>query len=71
MTTTTFHDYEATMIKVTNGVATAGILSPAWLPTLQEISSYAAALVPILSALWLAVQIVLLVLKHRRQGPRT
>jgi hypothetical protein len=56
-------DKEAGMIRVTNGVAAAGIVSPAWFPkleaaTLDTVSAHAAAWVPILSAVWLGLQIV-------------
>lgn len=50
------------MIKATNGVAAAGVTLPVWLPTLEAASQVAAALVPILSALWLVVQITRFVL---------
>jgi hypothetical protein len=46
-----FHD------NVTGGVALASVISPAWLPYLTEMSSFAALLAPILGVLWLAVQI--------------
>lgn len=43
---------------VTGGVAIAAIISPAWLPMIQDISTYAALFMPILGVMWLAVQIV-------------
>lgn len=46
------------MTKTTTGVAVGGVTMPAWLPDLEAVSAIAAHLVPILSALWLAVQIV-------------
>lgn len=49
---------EDVMVKATNGVAVAGIFSPAWLPSLQELSTISAQLVPIFSLLWLILQIV-------------
>lgn len=45
-------------VKATNGVAVAGITLPGWLPTLSEVSEFAALTVPILSAIWLMVQII-------------
>ena len=44
--------------KITNCVAGAGLCLPAWWPKLATISEGAAVLVPILSAVWLATQIV-------------
>ncbi|NBZ87917.1 hypothetical protein [Stagnihabitans tardus] len=44
--------------RVTNGVAAAGVTLPAWEVHLQHAGVIAASVVPILSALWLAVQIV-------------
>lgn len=49
---------EELTMRATNGVAVGGVTMPAWMPTLAEASNTAAALVPILSALWLAIQIV-------------
>lgn len=49
--------HEGMTVKVTNGVAGFGITLPAWWPTLAEASQFAAAIVPILSALWLLIQI--------------
>lgn len=45
------------MIKATTGVSTFGITLPAWWPTLEATSNTAVLLVPILSALWLGLQI--------------
>ena len=36
---------EGIMVKTTNGVAVAGVFSPAWLPTLNDASQIAAQLV--------------------------
>lgn len=58
--------HEAVMIKATNGVAVAGVTLPAWLPTLEAASRVAGHLVPILSAVWLAVQIVRFVQRWRK-----
>lgn len=41
----------------TDTAAVAAIASPLWLPTLHTVSELAALIVPILGALWLAVQI--------------
>lgn len=43
---------------VTGGVALAAIVSPAWLPMIQDLSAYAALFMPIFGVAWLAVQIV-------------
>jgi hypothetical protein len=50
--------HEEAVMRVTNGVAVGGITMPAWVPTLGEVSTTAAQAVPILSALWLAIQII-------------
>ena len=42
--------------KISNYVAAGAVLSPAWLPTLAEVSSTAALLLPILGVIWLLVQ---------------
>ena len=49
---------EGVMVKTTNGVAVAGIFSPAWLPSLSDASQIAAQLVPIFSLFWLILQIL-------------
>lgn len=49
---------EGVMVKTTNGVAVAGMFSPAWLPTLSDASQIAAQLVPIISLFWLVLQII-------------
>jgi len=41
----------------TTAVATTAVASPVWLPWLQEASTIAATLAPILGAIWLTVQI--------------
>ena len=48
---------EAVIVKMTNGVALGGLTLQAWWPSLMQISQIAGALVPILSALWLSLQI--------------
>ncbi len=58
---------EGIMIKATNGVAVAGIFSPAWLPSLSDMSQAAAQLVPIFSLFWLILQI----LRHFSKGKDT
>lgn len=50
--------HEAFIVKSTNIVALAGVSLPAWWPALQATSEVAGALVPILSAAWLVIQIV-------------
>lgn len=42
---------------VTNWMAGLAVLSPFWLPWLQDVSTIAALLLPILGGLWLLVQI--------------
>jgi hypothetical protein len=42
----------------TDTVAAAAVVSPFWLPILQDVSGIAALIVPILGAIWLVVQIV-------------
>lgn len=54
------------MSKTTTGVAAAGLVMPAWVPTLETVSGTAAALVPVLSALWLLLQITRFVARWRR-----
>jgi hypothetical protein len=44
--------------KITDVVAVAGIASPFWLPALQDASTIAALVLPILGVIWLLVQIV-------------
>ncbi len=43
----------------TNSSAIAALVSPAWLPALHIASDVAALVLPILGALWLALQITL------------
>lgn len=45
--------------RATAGVAVSAIVSPAWLPALEETSRIAGHLLPILGVVWLMVQIVL------------
>lgn len=49
---------EIILKRTTDGVAVSGLAMPVWWPSLHEFSVLASELVPILSALWLAVQIV-------------
>lgn len=42
---------------MTGGVAIAAVISPAWLPMLTDVSTYAALLMPIFGVTWLVVQI--------------
>ncbi len=44
---------------VTDTGALAALVSPWWLPALQEVSRDAALILPVLGALWLAVQIAI------------
>lgn len=43
--------------QVTNTVAVGGLSSPLWLDYFQSVSHWAAILMPILGALWLATQL--------------
>ena len=49
---------EAVLTKATHVVAVGAIASPSWLPSLSELSNFAATMTPILGAIWLLVQIV-------------
>jgi len=51
--------------QVTNGVATAAILSPLWLEQLHAVSNIAAAMTPILGCIWLGVQITQKIRENR------
>lgn len=46
------------MNQTTNGIATAAVLSPLWMKSLEELSAIASMVLPILGALWLAIQIL-------------
>lgn len=55
----------------TNATAGAAVVSPLWLPSLQQMSEAASILLPILGALWLVVQIgakIIEVRRGKRQG---
>lgn len=56
------------MTKVTSGVAVAGVSSAWWPPSLAEVSGMAGHLVPILSAVFLAVQITRFLLSWWRDA---
>lgn len=58
---------EGLIVKTTNGVALAGVILPAWLPSLEAASRVAGHLVPILSALWLVVQVARFVVNWWRK----
>lgn len=49
---------EGLLTKATTGVAGAGVTLPAWWPSLAESSNLAAQLVPIVSLVWLVLQII-------------
>lgn len=49
---------DAPMAKVTHAVAVAGVTTPVWLSSLEELSRMAALWTPILGAVWLITQIV-------------
>ncbi|MBZ9922603.1 hypothetical protein LB579_33650, partial [Mesorhizobium sp. BR1-1-7] len=44
--------------KVTNTIAAGAVTSPWWMPSLADISTNAALLLPILGCAWLIVQII-------------
>ncbi|MBZ9873065.1 hypothetical protein LB542_19650 [Mesorhizobium sp. BR1-1-9] len=47
-----------TVDNVTNTIAAGAVTSPWWMPSLADISSNAALLLPILGCAWLLVQII-------------
>lgn len=49
---------EAVIDRVTNTIAAGAVTSPWWMPSLADISSNAALLLPILGCAWLIVQII-------------
>lgn len=51
---------------VTNVAAGGAIVSPWWLPAIAGVSEFAAIILPILGAIWLAVQIWAKVTEVRR-----
>lgn len=51
---------------ITTGIAAAGFVMPAWLPSLQQASTAAATLVPIASLVWLVTQTVIAIRKYWR-----
>lgn len=53
--------------EMTNVTAGAALVSPWWLPALQDVSSLASIVLPILGAAWLIVQIVAKVIEVRRK----
>jgi|GEM_PF-6574049 len=48
---------EAILVKATNVVALGGVVSPVWLPMLDTVSQVSATFIPILSVVWLLLQI--------------
>lgn len=46
------------MERVTNTVAAGAVVSPWWLPSLSDISQFAALMLPVLGCVWLIVQII-------------
>lgn len=58
---------EGLIVKGTNGVAAAGLVSFAWLPSLEQTAGVAGQLLPVLSAAWIAVQFAHFVWKWRRE----
>lgn len=49
---------EAVLNNTTHVVAAGAVSAPVWLPSLTQVSSYAASIMPILGVVWLLVQIV-------------
>lgn len=52
--------------KVNFFIATAGAVSPWWLPTVSNVSQAAAALLPIVSVVWIVIQIFGFFAKRRK-----
>lgn len=52
--------------QLTNGAAVAAVISPAWLPYLQTVSTVAALMLPIFGVFWLMVQISVRIFTVRR-----
>lgn len=44
--------------RITNTMAAGAVASPWWLPSLSDISNFAAFMLPILGCTWFVVQIV-------------
>lgn len=59
---------EGLALKTTNGVAAAGLTMPFWVPSLDQVSGVAGAMVPVLSALWLLVQIARFVWSWKKEA---
>lgn len=57
--------------RVTAGVAAGGVSLPVWWPSLGEVSDMAVELVPILSALWLLLQMGVYLRRVMRNRGRT
>ena len=53
---------------LTNAAAGAAVVSPFWLPWLQQVSEIASVALPILGAIWLIVQIAAKIIEVRRRG---
>ena len=49
---------EMVMSRITNTVAAGGVTMPVWWPSLGDVAGVSAQLVPILSAVWLVIQII-------------
>ncbi|KAB6717701.1 hypothetical protein C8029_04060 [Roseobacter sp. TSBP12] len=58
--------FEAQMTKATNALSVGGVTLPAWWPTLDHASTVAVKMVPILSALWLIMQMYVFARKQWR-----
>jgi len=53
--------------RTTNVVAAGAVTSPWWIETIGGVSDVAQALLPILGAIWLIVQIIGYIIKHKRE----
>jgi hypothetical protein len=51
------HPTENVLTNTTHAVAVGAVSAPLWLPSLTQISNFAALCMPILGALWLLIQI--------------
>lgn len=55
--------------KITNWLAAGAVLSPGWLPTLEQASAWAAFILSLMGIVWFAVQLVHRI-KHWNDRPK-
>lgn len=58
---------ETVLTNTTHVVAAGAITSPVWLPSLAQISNFAATLTPIFGLIWLTMQMVRAIIKWRQK----